>query len=354
MPTDKHKSSRFWIVLLIAAALVVAIGALIQLEQSNRAGSGLGQGYRYDISSLANIDPNLIQYESLGPALVTGLSQAYDIDVDRQGKIYVAGEYGVVILDANGGAVSTPSRDRGPRERMVTGRCRAVSVAPNGTIYVGRSDHVEVYDPNGQQTARWDPLGDKALITSVAVTEKTVYVADAGRRQVLLYDPNGMLKGSVSQDEENHFDGFIVPSPYFDLAMGRDGLLRVVNPGRLRVDTFTAAGGYEFSWGQASNGIKGFCGCCNPAGLAILPDGRFITAEKGLMRVKVYNSDGGFVGVVAGPEQLEVNMQPKVCETPEECQADGLDVAVDSEGRIYVLDTRQATIHVFGRKGDTR
>ena len=34
-----------------------------------------------------------------------------------------------------------------------------------------------------------------------------------------------------------------------------------------------------------------FFGCCNPAQLAVLPDGRFVTAEKGIPRVKIYSRE---------------------------------------------------------------
>ena len=333
-PTKTHPL----INLLIVVAVAIALIAMVKINYQAERPSGLGQDYQYDVTSLATIDPNLITYEIAGPVLATGLSQAHGLDVDENGLIYVVGQGGLVVLDGQGDVTLKQSSDE---------PLRAIDVTSDGRIFVATANHVEVYDHEGQTLASWDPLGDKALITRILVTDSTVYVADAGRRQVLLYDHSGMLTGSISQDEEAHFEGFIVPSAYFDLALGRDGLLRVANPGRLRIDTFTQDGAYEFSWGEASNGIEGFCGCCNPAALAVLPDGGFITAEKGLMRVKHYSSDGGFLGVVAGPKELQVSMQPKVCKTPEDCQPDALDVAVDNTGRVYVLDTHQARVRIF-------
>lgn len=96
--------------------------------------------------------------------------------------------------------------------------------------------------------------------------------------------------------------------------------------------------------------IEGFCGCCNPVNFALLPDGGFVTSEKGLVRVKVYNSDGRFIGVVAGPAQLTGGSLLRICETPEECQGPAFDVAAGADGRIYVLDTIENVIKVFTRK----
>jgi hypothetical protein len=96
--------------------------------------------------------------------------------------------------------------------------------------------------------------------------------------------------------------------------------------------------------------LEGFMPCCNPVNFAVLPEGAFVTAEKGVTRVKIYNSDGGFVGVVAGPDQLLESGTARVCEVPALCQAGGFDVAVDSAGRIYVLDTIKNVIRIFTKK----
>ena len=123
----------------------------------------------------------------------------------------------------------------------------------------------------------------------------------------------------------------------------------MVNPGNLRVDAYTFDGDYEFSWGRRSVEIDGFCGCCNPVNIAILPNGGFVTCEKGLVRVKLYDSQGEFKGVVAGPAQLVRDGDVRICDLPEECQAGGFDVAVDATGRVFVLDTIKNVVRVFSR-----
>ena len=92
--------------------------------------------------------------------------------------------------------------------------------------------------------------------------------------------------------------------------MGRDGLLRVNNPGRHSVEVYSAKGDLESSWGKATATLStAFCGCCNPVGVALLADGRCVTCEKGLPRVKVYSAQGVFESVVAGPESFPENAQ---------------------------------------------
>ena len=80
--------------------------------------------------------------------------------------------------------------------------------------------------------------------------------------------------------------------------------------------------------------IEGFCGCCNPSHFTILNDGKFVTSEKGIARVKVYNRLGILESVVAGSDQF---IEGTV----------GLDLAVDSENRIYVLDPVKKMVRIF-------
>ena len=56
---------------------------------------------------------------------------------------------------------------------------------------VGVGDHVEVYDRSGKRVAVWESLGERAVLSSIAVAEDDVFVADAGNRVVLRYDSDG-------------------------------------------------------------------------------------------------------------------------------------------------------------------
>ena len=160
--------------------------------------------------------------------------------------------------------------------------------------------------------------------------------------------PPARSSGHIGEkNADKDIPGFVIPSPHFDLAVSRDGLLRVANPGRNRIETYTLRGRLRVRLGRALGRHQGLLRVLQPVNFAILPDGGFVTAEKGLDRVKIYNSDGGFVGVVAGPAQLGKEGQLKVCNTPEECRGGGLDVAVGADGRIYVLDVTDNVIRVF-------
>ncbi|MFC1557956.1 hypothetical protein ACFL40_01235, partial [candidate division KSB1 bacterium] len=108
----------------------------------------------------------------------------------------------------------------------------------------------------------------------------------------------------------------------------------IVNPGRHSLENYTFNGDLRTSWGEYSIEIEGFCGCCNPSHIKVLDDGKMITSEKGIPRIKVYNRLGNLESVIAGPKQFIEGTE-------------GLDLAIDSNERIYVLDPMKMSVRIF-------
>lgn len=334
--------SRVAIGVLIGAALLVAIGTVLLVDATGRRGSGLSRAYELDAVRMARFDPNLILYEEIKPAIATRFSRSRALALGADGRLYVAGDEAIHVLTQDGSV-----------ERVIglSSRPRCVAVSSEDHVYVGLRSYVEVFDKRGQHLASWESLGDRAFLSSLIVANDDVFVADAGNAVVLRYDKTGKLIRRIGEkDPDRNIPGLIVPSPYFDVALAPDGLLRVANPGRTRIEAYTFRGDMEFFWGENSISIEGFCGCCNPANFAILPDGRYVTVEKGLIRVKIYDADGVFESVVAGPDQLVEGGASRVFLSAQDAEASGFDVAVDADGRIFILDTIENSVRIFVEK----
>jgi hypothetical protein len=294
--------------------------------------------FAYDVSHLQTTDPKLIAYEEKA-RWKAAHADAKRLAISAEDIVYVcAGNY----LTAHQRTGETKF------EIAMNEPTRCCAIAPDGTIFLGLRDHIKVFDAKGQRKATWDSSGKKSWLTGIAVGETDVFAADAGNRVILRYDKSGKLIRRIGEkNKERNIPGFIIPSPFFGVEFSRDGLLRVNNPGRHRMELYTPDGDFEGSWGVTGMGITKFCGCCNPINFALLPDGKYVTCEKGLPRVKIYSATGEFESVVAGVETFSENA--RAC-GPSDCTAGGLDVAVDSQGRIYILDIVTGDIRVMQRK----
>jgi hypothetical protein len=332
---------------VLAAAAVGAWGLLVG-DPAGQQGNRLPDAFQYDLTQYKTVDPALLAYHETG-GFPTTLAQSRAVAVGPDNRIYVAGDRAVVIFEPTGAEVARLKMDDEPR-------CLALGTdgENGGRLFVGMKEHAEVFDAQHKRLAQWPTLGQKALLTSIGVSDSDVYLADAGNRIVWRCDAAGkVLKEIGRRDEGRNVPGFVIPSPYFDLAWGRDGLLRVVDPARHRIEAYTPEGDLESHWGKASAKIEGFTGCCNPANFTMLSDGRFVTAEKGLPRVKIYDAQGTFVSVVAGPEQLSPTAT-KAEETRAEYQLAVFDVAADQYGRILVLDPSAGRVRIFEEKSPSK
>lgn len=303
-----------WFILIMAMIL----GAGIYLGKSRR--TELGKSFDYSLDDYRKVDPALIKYKE-GDPIIPGIRNITALTVAPDGSIYVAGENAIEMV--------------GGKTFPVEGTPGCMAIDDEGTVFVGMQDHVELFSGDWKKTI-WPSPGEKAYLTSIAVDEWYVYAADAGSRRIWRYTKEGGPPLEIGKkDWANDVRGFFIPSPFFDIAISQsDGSLWAVNPGHHALENYRPDGMPLSKWEASSMMIEGFSGCCNPSHFALMSDGSFVTAEKGLPRVKIHNVDGSLRCVVAAPDQFDEEVS-------------GLDVAVGSDGRIYVLDPARNQIRVF-------
>jgi hypothetical protein len=276
----------------------------------------LDDRFTYDVSAYMKTDPALLLYAETSQ-FPTGLHEPKCLAVDGD-TILVGGDRALKTFDATGKLLKT---------RDLPGLPHAVTA---GGLVAYKDRFAEV------------SYGERAHLTGIAKAGDEIVVADAGNREVLRCDSDGKVLSRIK--------GFAVPSPYFDLHAGADGLLWVVNPGKHRIEAYKPDGTLELSWGETGMNVEGFCGCCNPVYFTRLPDGRFVTSEKGLNRIKIYSATGKFLGVVAGPEHLvkDLELAKKACAN---CRIGfGFPIACDAAGRVLALDPATKQVRIFTAK----
>ncbi|TWU65435.1 hypothetical protein [Crateriforma conspicua] len=282
--------------------------------------------------SLALQDPIAIEVSSADFILVLGRRP------DQQGD--------VVWMDQAGNV-------HGAMELSFVPQCATIDSAASGevpSILVASANQVHRVDFASRQVTPWASMSADANITAIAMSDTGVYLADAGQRLVHHFDHSaGLMNQWDGSDRVPDGRRFNVPSNHFELLCSGDGLLYVVNPGLHRVETYSSDGKFELAWGESGVDVESFFGCCNPVHLSRLPDGRFLTSEKGIPRIKVYTADGQFDGLVAASQDLQVDSSrlgdPRTDMTPAI-----FDVASNSAGEILVLDPLQHCVRVFAQE----
>jgi hypothetical protein len=245
--------------------------------------------------------------------------------VDKDNNIYVSGDKSILILTKEGKKITQFATD-------IT--ATALAISEDKTIYAAFESHIATYSSTGKLLKEWPAFEKKSYITSLAISKTIIFVADAELEEVHEYKTDGTLIRSIGSKDKKKVDSFILPSYFFDVAIASDNTLWAANTGKHKLVSFNADGSLRSSWGETSAAVEDFCGCCNPSHFAILKDGSFITAEKGIPRVKKYNSAGKFVGAIAGPEHFRES-------------STGLEIAINSENDILVLEPAVRKIHIF-------
>lgn len=312
----------FLVVLLLVVVGFMAKDLFVSKNTTNE------NVYEYDLKELRKVDPSKISHKEVKQIKIQA-KELHGIAIDSKDQIYVSTDDAILILNAKGEKINS---------LKVRGEARCLTIADNGNVLVGMRNRVDIRKPDGSLRNSFLIAGEKAFITSLAIDGENIYVADAGQKIVHHYNIDGKkIKEIGGKNTEAGIKGFVIPSPFFDLLMGRQGELWVVNPGRHAFEAYNSKGDQISAWERTSMSIEGFSGCCNPANIAMLSDGSFVTVEKGLERVKIHLPSGDVKSVVAAPEMFEAGTI-------------GIDLAVDSEDRIYVLDPVKSMIRIFEAK----
>jgi hypothetical protein len=317
---DMKKRSMTVVILLI---LAVILGVILFDFLGNRPDRRGANPYALEIDEYFEVDEALIGYRetrnfSLGGFTATGICY-------HAGRLVLVGDSLLLVVGTDGTRELDFRIPPGP----------TCVLADNESYYVGYTNGVVKFDRTGNLLGNWGGLGDRAVVTSLAIKDDRVYVADAGNRRVVIFNTAGEMLGEFegkSVTEAGH--GFIIPSASFDLAVNSYGELWVVNPGKHAIENYSDDGRMRGFWQQSSMSIEGFSGCCNPAEITVMEDGSFVTSEKGVVRIKIYDQSGRLRTVVAPPALFKKEGQaPEIC--------------VDVDQRVYALDFDRNTIRVF-------
>jgi hypothetical protein len=243
------------------------------------------------------------------------------VTVGKSGKIYIGGDSFVSCYDNDlklNWNLKTPSP--------------VTALANSGdTVFASTMNQILILSMDGRIKSEWGPFEDSSIITSVSSNRKYVAFADAGNKLVFILDKGGEVKSMIGQNNNQ----FVIPSPYFDVALDNDNHVFVANTGLHRIETYSIDGILKSQFGEAGTAPGSFCGCCAPPHFALIPAG-FVTAEKGINRIKILNKKGDFIEFVNSKNNFVKSIP--------------LDLASVDGNTIYAANPADSKLYVFGRK----
>lgn len=243
------------------------------------------------------------------------------------GKTLGLGDGEIRIFDAGGSLL---------RSWKAPEKTSCVAAGPDGRVYLGAGGRVEIFDSAGNHAGGF-AAGDAnrpAVITAVKAWQKEILVADAGAYLIRRFTLDGKQTGLIGARSKT--GKFILPNRSLDLDVNAQGVVFATDTGRHQVTAWALDGAPLSSFGKFGMTNPGdFVGCCNPVNLAVTPDGKVVTAEKMVARVKVYESGGRLLAVI-GPE----NFDPACTH---------IYLAVDGQERILAADPVRREIKIFTR-----
>lgn len=285
------KQLKYFLIFLALLIVVIIVANYI----NSKPRKAKDNPYEYNVDEYKKVDPELISHAEVRQMKIN--IGEYGGIATSNNLIFLAADSSVKILTVQGQLQSEFSIEENPR-------CIGVN---QEQIVIGYKDHFAVCTYSRNELFRSGKITDSTLITSVAFWEENIVVADAGKRCVYIYTQNEKVAEIEGVSGSNNLLGFIVPSPYFEVAVNAENELWCTNPGMHALQQYNLRGDLLETWDKVSNDIDGFTGCCNPAQFCFLPDGRFVTSEKGMPRIKIYTPKGKLESVVAAPSKFESN-----------------------------------------------
>ncbi len=211
-----------------------------------------------------------------------------------------------------------------------SGRITSLTVYGD-TIFGSTNDLIILLSPDGKMIDEWGPFEDNSIITSMASNKNYLVFADAGNKMVFVLTKDGRVKSMFGQSGEK----FIIPSPYFDVEIDEKNTVFIANTGHRRVETRNIDGDLISFFGSPGTAPGAFCGCCNPAHFTGVPGG-FVTAEKGINRIKILDEKGEFVEYVSANNNFTASIP--------------LDIASSDGKTIYAANPADSKLYVYKRR----
>ena len=228
----------------------------------------------------------------------------------------------------------------GPKAGEGMGKPYAVAVH-RGRIYVSDSveRYITVFDFPRKKFYRIGDDGPGQLMKPLGLdvdAAGNLYVADSSARAVVIYDAEGNFLRKLGGEKWFEKPGSVTVDPKGDRiyvvdvggVKSREHRIRVFNP---------VSGAHLFDFGTRGSGPGEFN---FPYDLAVGKDGKLYVVDAGNFRIQIFDHDGKYLSTFGSiGTQLATFARPK-------------EISVDADGNLYVIDAVLGHCKIFDPQGE--
>jgi DNA-binding beta-propeller fold protein YncE len=252
------------------------------------------------------------------------LVQPVGLALSPHGQLYVTdpGAKGIHIIDSDRGEYEFLGQTKFGAFRSPVG----IAFAPDGTMFVSDSELGEVLAFDEDNDATFQVRDHLVRPTGLAVLQNRLYVADASRHSVVVFDVKGnyLFEFGRRGADSGSFN-------YPVHVAGRTSLY-VIDALNYRVEQFTLDGKFVSTIGKQGSAAGSFA---SPKAAAVDSDGNIYVTDALMDNIQIFNPEGQLLLVVGQQGDRDGQfMSPG-----------GL--VIDSKDNIFVVDMLNKRIQVF-------
>lgn len=249
------------------------------------------------------------------------LKGARGVDVDPDGRVYVADYYDGVIVFNTDGSVHK-NFDFYQAKTPTT----AIRVDQTGNVYsTSYQGGTQIFNPDGVQIGHIPVASSWPSSYTANDSFGKIYVTDPSQHKIKVFDSTGTL---ISEwGTQGNADGQL-DSPT-GIGIGPDNLIYIADSNNNRIQVFDVEGNFVMNWGASGSNPGQFN---TPMGLDISSDGKIVVADRYNHRVQVFDLVGNTLQVIVVGIWV-------------------VDAAIDSDGTIYVPHDGNNEIMIYSPDG---